>query len=541
MKKIFNFVLVFVVSVASSAQSINRPKLVVGVVIDQMRWDYLYRYYDRYADGGGFKRLINQGFNCENTFIPYAPTVTACGHASIYTGSVPSLNGITGNIWWDNQLNKSVYCTEDTTVNTVGSDTKAGLQSPRNLLTTTIGDELRLATNFRSKVVGIALKDRGSILPAGHTGNSAFWYDASTGDWITCDYYMKSLPEWVKDFNGQKLIDAYYKNGWNTLYPLNTYTQSTSDENTYEAKPFGTSSKGFPYILKNYTGNNYSAVLTTPFGNTFTGEFAKQAIVSEQLGADEFTDLLAISFSSPDYIGHSFGPNSVEVEDNYLRLDKDLGDLMNFLDTKVGKDQYILFLSADHGVANVPAFSKDHNIPAGSVDFFSLANKMNLLLKEKFGQNNLIVNIANYQVSLNLPVITSKSLNITDIKTWIINYLSNVPGIERAIDINNLGTVALNEKVRKMLANGYNLHRSGQVQIILQPQWIEGFGKAGTTHGVWNPYDSHIPLIWYGWGIKPGKTNRELYMTDIAPTLAALLRIQMPSGSVGDVIQDVIK
>lgn len=542
MKKTLNFILAFVVTLSSTGQSLKRPKLVVGIVIDQMRWDYLYRFYDRYAENGGFKRLISQGFSCDNTMIPYAPTITACGHSCIYTGSVPSINGIAGNFWWDNRLNKNVYCTEDSSVKTVGSNTAAGKESPRNLLTTTIGDELRLATNFQSKVFGIALKDRASILPAGHSANGAYWFDNKTGDWITSDYYMKSLPGWVKNFNSQKLVDKYYKEGWNTLYPLNTYTQSTADENAYEAKPFGPAAKGFPYNFTGFAGNNYGVVYATPFGNRITAQFAEQAIINEQLGADSITDLLAVSFSSPDYVGHSFGPNSVEEEDTYLRLDKELGNFLDFLDTKAGKDQYVIFLSADHGVAHVPAFARDHNIPAGIIDFSSLAVKMNTALNEKFGQNKLVLAIAEYQVVLNLPVIASSSLKIIDIKNWIINYLSGVPGIDRVIDMDNLYNVPLNAKVREMFANGYNPARSGQIQIILQPQWIDGFGTGGgTTHGLWNPYDAHIPLLWYGWGIKPGKTNRELYMTDIAPTLAALLHIQMPSGSVGNVIQEIFK
>ncbi len=541
MKKIFSLILVIAVTLSTSAQPVQRPKLVVGIVIDQMRWDYLYRYYERYSDTGGFKRLMNHGFSCENTFTPYAPTVTACGHSCIYTGSVPAINGITGNFWWDYDKGKSVYCTEDSLVNTVGSNTTAGAESPRNLLTTTIGDELRLATNFQSKVVGVALKDRASILPAGHSANSAYWFDPKAGVWITSDYYMKSTPEWVKKFASKQMIDTYYNSGWNTLYPLNTYTQSTPDENAYEVKPFGTSGKGFPYNLKNNAGNNYNTFLATPYGNTLTAEFAKQAIINEQLGADAITDLLAISFSSPDYIGHSFGPNSIEEEDDYLRLDKDLGDFLNFLDTKIGKDQYIVFLTADHGVAHVPAFARDHKIPAGSMDFPAMATKMEAGLKEKFSQDNLILDIANYQVYLNIPLITSSALKINDIKAWIINYLSKQTGIDRVIDMDDFNRVPLNSKVKEMLANGYYPARSGQIQMILKPQWIEGFGNGGTTHGVWNPYDSRIPLLWYGWGIKPGKTNRESYMTDIAPTLAALLHIQMPSGTIGKVIPEIFK
>ncbi|MEP6584532.1 MAG: alkaline phosphatase PafA [Ginsengibacter sp.] len=540
MKKNFSLLLLVGAFLSSSAQPIQRPKLVVGIVVDQMRWDYLYRYYDRYSDNGGFKRLLMQGFNCENTFVPYAPTVTACGHACIYTGSVPSINGITGNFWWDYEKNKSVYCTEDSSVNTVGSNTTLGSQSPRNLWTTTIGDELRLATNFKSKVIGIALKDRASILPAGHSANAAYWFDNKAGVWITSDFYMKTLPDWAKNFDSKKMIDAYYSAGWNTLYPLNTYVQSSTDENVYEAKPFGSSAKGFPYILKNNTGN-YNTFLGTPFGNTLTADFAKQAIINEQLGADAVTDLLAVSFSSPDYIGHAFGPNSIEEEDNYLRLDKDLGDFLNFLDDKVGKNQYVIFLSADHGVAHVPAYVKDHKMPGGIINFSTIASQLKAGLKEKFGVENLILDFANYQVSLNNALIDTSSLKMIDIKTWVINYLAKQKGIDRVIDMDGFNSVPLNAKVKEMLANGYNPLRSGQIQVVLKPQWIEGFGNGGTTHGLWNPYDSHIPLIWYGWGIAPGKTNKEVYMTDIAPTLAALLHIQMPNGTVGKVIPEIFK
>ncbi len=532
--------LLCVVSFSSTAQNIQRPKLVIGIVVDQMRWDFLYRYYERYAENGGFKKFLNQGFSCENAFIPYAPTVTACGHASIYTGSVPAINGMTGNVWWDNQLNRNVYCTEDSSVKTVGSNTSLGLQSPRNLLTTTICDELRLATNFKSKVVGIAIKDRGSILPAGHSANAAYWYDSKTGDWITSSYYMTDLPSWLKNFNAQKLVDKYYKEGWSTLYPLNSYTQSTADEKSYELRALGSDAKGFPYNLSRFAGN-YGIIASTPFGNKLTTELAKAAVINEELGADGVTDFLTVSFSSPDYVGHSFGPNSVETEDIYLRLDKELGEFFNFLDGKVGKGQYLIFLSADHGVAHVPAFSKEHNIPAGNIDMQKLFTDLNASLKAKFGKGELVVDVVNYQVFLNLPLIESSSLKINEIQEWIIDYLTKQKGIVRAFKTSDIPSTTLNARVKEMLANGYYPNRSGQIQMIIQPQWIEGFMNGGTTHGVSNTYDAHIPLLWYGWNIKAGKTNREVYMSDIAATLAALLHIQMPSGSIGNVIHEVIK
>ncbi|HVE61392.1 MAG TPA: alkaline phosphatase family protein, partial [Chitinophagaceae bacterium] len=381
--RLLSFVLIFFSFNSLAQTTITRPKLVVGVVVDQMRWDFLYRYYDRYAENGGFKRLLNQGFSCENTFIPYAPTVTAPGHATIYTGSVPAINGITGNLWWDSQLNKSVYCTEDSTVKTVSnSPSTAGLQSPKNLLVTTIADELKLATNFKSKVIGIAIKDRGGILTAGHSANAAYWYDSKIGEWITSTYYMNELPTWVKNLNAKKLVDKYYQQGWNTLHPIATYSQSSTDEKTFEAKTLGNS---FPYDLKQFAGKNYNIISVTPYGNSFTIDMAKEALVAEGLGTDNHTDLLAISFSSPDYIGHSFGPNSIEQEDDFLRLDKDLGEFLDFLDTKIGKGQYLFFLSADHGVAHVPQFLTENKIPAGKVNLSALEETMNTQLKQRFG------------------------------------------------------------------------------------------------------------------------------------------------------------
>ncbi len=522
-----------------SAQNILRPKLVVGFVVDQMRWDFLYRYYERYTPNGGFKRLLGQGFSCENAFIPYAPTVTGPGHASIYTGSVPAINGITGNAWFDNIQQKNVYCTEDSTVNTVGGEAGSwGQQSPANLLTTTFCDELKLATNFKSKVIGIAIKDRGGILAAGHSADASYWYDSKTGNWITSTYYMNDLPTWVKNFNNKKLVDNFYKQGWTTLYPLNTYIQSTSDIKPYELNPLG---KSFPYDMKAFAGKNYGIIASTPYGNTLTLEMAKESIAAEGLGQDAITDVLAVSLSSPDYIGHSFGPNSIEQEDDFLRLDKELGEFLTYLDTKVGKGQYLFFLSADHGAAHVPGFLNEHKIPAGKVNPTELINNINSHLKQRFNLDNAAVSIYNYQVNLDNGKIDNAKADIATIRKSIIDYLTKLPYIARAFENDKLGEIAINEKVKKMMANGYYPKRSGDIQFVLLPHWIEGFVNGGTTHGLWNPYDSHIPLIWYGWKVKAGKSYKEVYMTDIAPTIAAMLHIQMPSGSVGNVIAEVIK
>jgi predicted AlkP superfamily pyrophosphatase or phosphodiesterase len=524
----------------AAASTKLRPKLVVGIVVDQMRWDYLYRYYDRYAANGAFKRFLNQGFSCENTLIPYTPTITACGHTCIYTGSVPAVHGITGNGWWDREMNRSVYCTEDKDVKTVGATGNSGEMSPKNMLVTTIADELKLATNFRSKVIGVAIKDRGAILPAGHAADAAYWFDGRSGNFVTSTYYMNEEPAWVKAFNSRKLMNGYFEKGWSTMYPIETYVQSTKDDKTYEGKPFGTEQRGFPYDLKKFVDKSFGVISSTPYGNSLTIEMAKAAIENEKMGADEITDLLAISFSSPDYIGHAFGPNSIEAEDNYLRLDKEMGEFFTYLDSKVGKGEYLVFLSADHGVSHVPGFNKENKLPGGVIPDDRWNKEINDGLKSQFGADKLVVTNTNYQLHLNNKIIDSMKLDRGPIKKWIISYLNKQPEISRAFDLEDVAGTTLNSKIKEMVSNGYYPKRGGDIQMILQPGYIDG-GATGTTHGSWNPYDAHVPMLFYGWKVKPGKLSRETHMTDIAPTVSALLKIQNPSGNVGQAVEEVLR
>ena len=520
-----------------------RPKLVVGIVVDQMRWDYLYRYYARYQDNG-FKRLLNDGFSCENTQVDYIPTVTAAGHTCIYTGSVPALTGIAGNDWIVQATGKGMYCTEDTTVQTVGSTSAAGKMSPRNLLTTTVTDELRLATNFRSKVIGIALKDRGGILPGGHTANAAYWFDDKTGNWITSTYYMTDLPQWVKDFNDQKLAEMYLK--LDTLYPIETYVQSTADNTKYEGKFKGTDAPTLPVKTSGLYKGNLGLIRSTPYGNTITLDLAIAAINAEKLGQNQATDFLAISLSSPDYIGHQFGINAVEIEDTYLRLDREIANFLVYLDAKVGKGNYTVFLTADHGAAHNTAFLNDNNIPAGVWDDGSVLKELNKTLSEKYKSDRLVLSLNDYQVNLNYGDINGQQLNEDDIKKDCIAFLLKQPAVAFAVDMKKAESSAIPEELRERIVNGYNMAHSGEIQIILQPAWFTGHGSGdggptGTTHGSWNPYDNHIPLVFMGWGIKQGSTVRETHMTDIPPTVAALLHIQAPNGSIGQPIPEVIK
>ncbi len=518
----------------SNAAAIERPKLVVGIVVDQMRWDYLYRYQKRYTDGG-FKRLLGEGFSCENTMIPYVPSVTAIGHTCIYTGSVPSIHGIASNNFVKD--GKKVYCTDDDSVKPVGTTSVAALMSPRNLWVSTIGDEMKIASNGRAKVVGVALKDRASILPAGHNPNGAFWFDDQTGCFITSSYYMDRLPKWVEAFNDKRLPEQYLSQKWNTLYPKNTYTESTTDENEYEngirEGVKATLPLNLPELYKKY---GYGIIRNTPFGNSLTLDMAKAAIDGEQLGADDETDLLAVSCSSTDYIGHQVGTHAIETEDTYLRLDKAIADFLTYLDSKVGKGNYLVFLSADHGAMNNAAFLQDRRIPAGSWDASATAKKLNHVLAKEYPEaGDIVKTVMNYQVFFNRDVIKSKQLDFDNIKQTVVNVLKEDPSVLYACDMAKASTESIPEEVKSRIINGYNRERSGDVVIILKPNFY-AHGMKGTDHGAWNSYDTHIPLVFMGWGIKHGATTKQTFMTDIAPTIAAMLHVQAPNGCVGKAI-----
>jgi predicted AlkP superfamily pyrophosphatase or phosphodiesterase len=534
-------VMLFLQTLAFAQQKteISRPKLVVGIVVDQMRWDYLYRYYERYGQGG-LRRLMQEGFNCQNTMINYLPSFTAPGHTCIYTGSVPALHGIVANDWIDIRTGKEWYCTEDTLVKSVGGG-KAGLMSPRNMLASTITDELRLATNFRSRTFGISIKDRGAILPAGHSANAAYWYDGASGNFISSTFYMQQLPGWLQQFNGRNLNDSLMKQDWNTLYPINTYIQSTADDNAYEGLMKGEEKPVFPHRTSLTIGKDKGAIRGTPYGNTLTRLMAEACIAGERLGQGSSTDFLAVSFSSTDYVGHQYAPNAIEMEDTYLRFDKELELLLNYLDAKVGKGSYTLFLSADHGGAHNAGFLLDNKIPARSVTVNKINKELNLFLQQKYGDTSLVHSLMNYQVYLNEDVIRQRKLNRDELKAEIMNWFRVQNGVTQVIDLERPERSMVPEPVKSMVTNGYYANRCGSIQIILDPGWYSGYASTGTTHGSWNPYDIHIPLLWYGWGIKKGETFRETYMTDIAATLAALLHIQAPNASVGKVIEEIKK
>lgn len=473
----------------SVAEGLDRPKLVVGIVVDQMRWDYLYRYYDLYGEGG-FKRMMNEGYNCENTMINYVPTVTAVGHTSIFTGSVPAIHGIAGNDFMID--GKMAYCCSDPTVKGVGTDSEAGMMSPRNMLTTTIGDELKIATDFKAKVVGVSIKDRAAILPAGHSADGAYWIDNATGRFITSTYYMEKLPEWVVAFNNK------------------------------------------------YGGKDERQVSYSTYGNLITEEMAKAAVEGEALGADEVTDMLTVSFSCTDKVGHEVATHSPEIREIFVDLDKRLADLFTYLDQKVGKGQYIAFLSADHGAANNILMLREHGIPADGFVASKKAKQLDDYLKGKFGVEQSLVNcISNYKVFLDHGAIKALSLDLDDVKEEAIEWLKGDKQYAYVVDLEHASEASIPSLIKERIINGYHRLRSGDIQMILNPANYEVSSEVidkGTTHGVWNPYDSHIPFLLMGWHVQPGRTDAPTTINDIAATVCSLIHVQMPNGCIGNAV-----
>jgi predicted AlkP superfamily pyrophosphatase or phosphodiesterase len=517
-----------------------KPKLVVGIVVDQMRYDYLTRFYNKYGEGG-FKRMLDKGYNCKNNHYNYVPTYTGPGHASIYTGTTPKYHGIIANDWYDKTIKTSVYCAGDKTVQSVGTESTAGQMSPRRMKTTSFADENRLFTQLKGKTIGISIKDRGAILPAGHTANAAYWFNGKEeGNFITSTFYMNSLPNWVKVFNTSGISQSYLK-VWNTLYDINTYTESGSDLNTFEAGFKGKATATFPYDLGVLKEENrgFDILKATPYGNSIVADFAIAAIDGEQLGKDAITDVLTVSFSSTDYVGHNFGVNSKELEDTYIRLDKDLERIFKALDTKVGQGEYTVFLTSDHGAVEVPAYLQSVNIPAGYFNKKGLKEKLEAFLFKQFKASNLIENISNNQIFLDRARLQLLDIDVDNVQDALVNELITYKDIEKVYSAKTMQTAAFTTGIEKLLQNGYNQKRSGDVIMVKSPAVIS-YGRTGSTHGSALNYDTHVPLLFFGKGIAKGSTVTKTEITDIAPTLSALLGISFPNGATGKPLEFVL-
>ena len=479
----------------------ERPKLVVGIVVDQMRWDYLSRYYDKF-EKDGFRRLMDKGYSCDNCLINYVPTVTAIGHTSVYTGTTPAFHGICGNDFYID--GKPTGNCEDKSEKPVGTDNlKKGSRSPRNLLASTIGDQIRMHTDFESKVIGVSYKDRAAILPAGRSANAAYWLDTDNLQFISSTYYMTELPEWAKAYNREmKKNEELQKVGKRVGY--------------------------------------------YPLCGTITTDMAIAALKGENLGKGKTTDMLCVSYSQTDVIGHEWATRGEHADGAYLGLDKDIARLLKALDEQVGEGNYLLFLTADHGGAHNFQWMQDHGLGGGAWKLWEeIAPNLEKYLKEKLGEAadlKVIASVNSYRIYLDKAYIAKKGLDYEQVKEAIVTFAKTAPHVVFAVDFEKIQTSSLPEPLRSKALLGYHPRRSGDILLFLEPGWYE-FGKysspVGTTHGSWNPYDSHIPLVFYGWKVEHGSTSREVHITDIAPTVTQMLHIQQPNACVGEAIIEI--
>lgn len=501
MRRLFFAILLLITLTATAQPSARpqfgeRPKLVVGIVVDQMRWDYLSRYYTKFGNDG-FRRMIDKGYSFDNCLINYLPTVTAIGHTSVYTGTTPAFHGICGNTLYIDGY--KTYCCADSTVTPVGSDNRwSGCMSPKNLLATTIGDQLRLHTDFRSKVIGVSYKDRASILPAGHSANAAYWLDTKNRQFITSTYYMQELPQWVKDFNKELAKNPEFKKVGKDvgLYPL--------------------------------TGK-------------ITTDMAIATLKGEQLGKGDDTDMLCVSYSQTDVIGHKWGTRGEHTDEAYLELDKDIARLFQTLDAEVGKGNYIAFLTADHGAAHNYQFMQNHKLSAGKWRSAHVKSELEQYLMNKLhNQMPLVQGISDYRIFLDRRMIAKEGLELQRVKDFAVEFLRQYPNISFVVDYEQAQNAPVPQMLRERILCGYNFHRSGDIIVCPEPgyyEYADWSSPVGTTHGEWNPYDAHIPLLFYGWKVPHGASSAEVHITDIAPTICLLLHIQQPNACIGDALQ----
>jgi predicted AlkP superfamily pyrophosphatase or phosphodiesterase len=547
MKFRFTLSLLLLGSIALNAQTTptKLPKLAVGIVVDQMRPEYLYRFAANFGKGG-FNRLTKDGFVCYNTHINYLPTITGPGHASIYTGTTPKYHGISGNNWFDRTTRKSVYCAQDSLVESVGNDKKVkGSYSARNILVPTFSDVLKLSTAKHGKVYAMSMKDRGAAFPAGHAADGAFWFDKKTGNFITSSYYMDKLPDWLTKFNQQRKAESYLDSTWKPVLVNDNYPFSLPDS---ISKKYGNSTplsvlSQKPLRQFSKSSEPYSVIYSSPFGNKILADLAIETIKNAGLGTDNYPDLLAISFSSPDAVGHAFGPLSEELNDTYIRLDYEISRVLDALDKYVGKDNYVLFLTADHGMSDIPQLLVDNKIPGGYFDGNKFRHQIDSVLSEKYGSGKWIDTIYEDQIYLDHQLFSKKGNNLVEAQELIANFARTKEGIVDAFTADQLTRYDYDNSISGRVQKGYFYRRGGDVQIVYMPGWMDKGDKTvvAATHGSGFNSDTNIPLIWYGSGIKNGQSYVHYDVTDITPTVSALLHIAFPSAAIGNPIVEVLK
>lgn len=520
----------------------SRPALVVGVMVDQLRPDYVSRFWDKLSEGG-FRRLVREGFTFTNMHYNYLPTATGPGHASVHTGTTPSNHGVMGNAWYVRDFGRSINVIEVDGYEGVGTAPDYnGNKSPGNMLTTTVGDELRLHTNFRSKVVSVSRKDRGAILPGGHTGD-AYWFEGSTGNFITSTYYRDELPEWLQEFNARRLAWDFLSRPWETLMPIEEYIESIEDDNPYETLHRGEESPTFPHDLPGLVANHGatpSILASTPFGDELVLEVAIAAMEGENLGRRGITDMINISFSSTDGVGHAYGPASIEIQDQILRLDRYIERLLNYLDENYGMENILLFLTSDHGVSHVVSYLADQGIPAGQLRSSEALSGLRQYMTDTWGEDFYLA-FTNFQIYLDHEKIAARGLDLKEVRQKVADYMLSIDRIAGALTYDDLRTREYTHGVRRWVQNGFNPKRSGDVFIWLEPHETGSSSSRGATHGSPWAYDTHAPGFWIGGLVPAGSSAERVAITDFAPTVSTFLQIPFPSGTSGRPLNDLMR
>ena len=533
------FVLIFFFNGTLIAQKKN--KLVVGIVIDQMCYEYLYRYQHHFTKGG-FNVLMKNGVNCRNVNYNYVPTYTGPGHASIYTGTSPNNHGIIGNSWYDRTTSANVNCVEDLSVTGIGTNSSYGKASPKNLKTYTISDQLKLSYPS-AKVISLSIKNRSAILPGGHLSDGSYWFDPLSGTFTTSTYFKDKLPDWLEEFNAHKNAKTYLTD-WTLLYPKETYLAADKDESKYEAIIPGKTDAVFPYNFTTFPAADFSGFTISPACNSLLTDLALSAIKNEKLGEDAQTDLLCISYSTPDIAGHSFGPYSLEIEDMYARMDLEIEKLLKELTKKLGKDNFTLFLTADHAVVPIPQMLMDMRLPGGYHASNLKMEELKLAILTKF-KSPITLNEINQNIYLNRKEIDSLKLDYNAICDFISQEIRQWAEVKAVFTAEQLIEGSENSDIwRKMLFLGYDFNRSGDVLYLLNPGFLPVDGDAdfkGTSHGSAFNYDTHVPLLWYGGGLKPSDVFRPIEITDISATLTHLLYLQRSGAMTGSPILEVLE
>ncbi|MBN2683364.1 MAG: alkaline phosphatase family protein [Bacteroidales bacterium] len=525
----------------------EKPKLVVAIVVEQMRYDYILRYWDKF-EKEGFKKLINEGMNCKNARLNYLLTQGAPGIASIFTGALPGSHGIVGEEWYMRLKKEKYNCVEDDNALTIGSTSINGKKSPKWLISSSINDEMKLFSNGKSKVFSVSLNDYASILAGGKTANACYWYDDKTGYWITSSYYQDSLPKWVNTFNEKLLPEFYLQQEWNTLLPISSYTESQPDSSNYELG-FGKDKFTFPYLMSEQKSKvslkkheiRYQLLRNIPSGNTYTLDFALATMVNEKLGNGESTDFISITFSAIDNIGHKFGPNSVEIQDAFLRLDQNMAHLLSFIDKQYGKENVLVFLTSNHGVSGIPNFLKEKKMHAGYFKYHYSVALLKSYLNALYGEGDWVSAYINQQVYLNRQLIESAKLSLEEVQKKVALFLVQYSGVANTITASDLQSNNFKGgSVFEKMQNSFHQERSGDVILNLEPGWIQDKLEAA-DHGSGSVYDTHVPLLWYGWKIKRGSITRRVNIEQIAASLAEFLQISYPTSCESEPIEELTK